>query len=979
MVKSLIAKFAATLGLFLFSINTFAQIGHGGTPPSFNSINTSKLKSAVNNEILPAPDVSKLQNEDRFNDSLGMPYRISQMIHVNLCMDNSGTWDILATGEKIWRLKITSANAKGLYLIYDNFYLPKGSKLFLYSDDKKFVIGSFNETNNQPSRVFATEIIPGENCTLEYVASGDPNEKPSICISNVAYVYRGMAGITPAFNQLERAGACEVNIRCSPEGDNWKDVRRSVAKVIMGNYECSGNLLNNTAQDFKNLFSIAFHCIDGLENTAATWVFYFNYEQTACSTFSTTLPTNTMTGAEIRAKIPLNQGGDGVLLELNGVIPTSYNPYWAGWDRTNNLVAGGACIEHPAGDVKKIATNRDYWLTSTWYGIDTLVGAPGAHWRLLFAATPNGHGVTEGGASGSGIFGPDERFRGSLSGGSSSCTLVNGSNLFGKLSYNWDKFGSTPDVQFKTWLDPINSGTTKINGIDHNTQHGVFWSSTPPVIEIDSTVTFTDESIFHPTSRLWTFTGGDPAMSSAPNPLVKYASSGLYDVSLQVTNDSGTFTKTRTEYVYVRPKTSWIPQHSPFTKPSRAIAGFSIVDSLVVWAWAFNGFDAGHQITEYTQTLDGGVNWKADSIVNDTLKGFGIGNLFALSKDTAFASIFGPSGGGHIVKTADGGKTWQLLNSNAFSKPNGFPNFVYFFDRKNGVCAGDPNGGYFEVYTTSDGGDSWTRVSSSSIPANQRGETGTTNVYDAVKDTMWFGTTTGRIYRSANKGLSWSVFNTGLGAVTDVKFRNSKVGFAVENDNSYIIKKSVNGGTSWSTYTQPSNLLQGEFAYVPKSPATWVDVSVGSIYSTDDGLSFSGIDNDVEYTAVKFYNQFIGWAGGFNVDSIHRGMYKWDKAIPVLTSVKEENANVFDNAKEFAVFPNPTKGMINIVSQQPITNSLNITVVNIQGATLTSKIYRNIGGDFNETIDISQLAQGFYFVIIQSGENFETHKVVLVK
>ncbi len=978
MARSLFFNIVTTLALILVSSFTVhAQISHGGTPPSFKF--STMLKSAIKNEILPAPNVSGLQKQDRLNDSLGLPYRISQMIPVNLCMDNSGHWDTLASGDKIWRLQITSSNAKGLYLIYDNFYLPKGSKLYLYSEDKKFVIGSFNESNNQPSRVFATEIIPGESCILEYVASSDPNEKPGICISNVAYVYRGMAGITLAPPQPGQSGACEVNIRCTPEGDNWKDVRRAAAMVIMGNVQCSGNLINNTAQDFKNLFSTAFHCIDGIENTAATWIFYFNYEQTACSPRSTPVTTNTMTGAEIRAKIPLNGGGDGVLLEIAGTIPTSYNPYWAGWDRTNNLVAGGVCIQHPTSDYKKIATSRDYWLTSTWYGQDTVIGAPGAHWRLLFAATPNGHGVTEEGSSGSGLFGPDELFRGSLSGGSSSCTVLNGSNLFGKLSYNWDKYGSTSGTQFKTWLDPTNTGLTKINGIDHNTQSGVFWSSSPVVIENDSVVTFKDESVANPSSRLWTFAGGNPATSTSANPVVKYSSSGLYDVSLQVTNSNGTFTKTRTDYVYVRPKSPWITQNSSFAKPTRGIAGFSIVDSMVVWAWAFNGFDSGHQITEYTRTSDGGNSWKADSIVSDTLKGFGVSNLFAFGKDTVYAAIFGPSGGGHIVRTINGGSSWQLQNPTAFSKPNGFPNFVYFFDHKNGICAGDPNGGYFEIYTTTNGGTNWTRVSSASIPANQNGETGTSNLYDAIGDTLWFGTSAGRVYRSVNKGLNWAVFNTGLSGSTDVKFRNGKIGFAIENDNAFIVKKTINGGATWTSYTQPDNFLQGDLVYVPKSPSTWMDVSVGSAYSADDGLTFNPIDNAVEYTAVKFYNEFIGWAGGFNVDSLHLGMYKWDRSNRVLTSVKDEGASPIENSKSFAVFPNPTRGTLNIVSASQLVNDLTITVRNIQGAEMMDKVYQNIGGEFNQTIDISGLPQGLYFIVIQSGGNFETHKVVLLK
>jgi hypothetical protein len=108
-------------------------------------------------------------------------------------------------------------------------------------------------------------------------------------------------------------------------------------------------------------------------------------------------------------------------------------------------------------------------------------------------------------------------------------------------------------------------------------------------------------------------------------------------------------------------------------------------------------------------------------------------------------------------------------------------------------------------------------------------------------------------------------------------------------------------------------------------------------------------------------------------------MYKWDRSNRVLTSVKNVGANAIENSKSFAVFPNPTRGTLNIVSASLLVNDLTITVRNIQGAEMMNKVYQNIGGEFNQTIDISGLSQGLYFVILQSGSNFETHKVVLLK
>lgn len=57
---------------------------------------------------------------------------------------------------------------------------------------------------------------------------------------------------------------------------------------------------------------------------------------------------------------------------------------------------------------------------------------------------------------------------------------------------------------------------------------------------IGATIQFMDASTGGPSEWEWTFEGGDPASSTEKNPLVSYAQSGDYDVSLSVTNSMGT-------------------------------------------------------------------------------------------------------------------------------------------------------------------------------------------------------------------------------------------------------------------------------------------------------------------------------------------------------------------------------------------------------------------------------------------------------
>lgn len=70
-------------------------------------------------------------------------------------------------------------------------------------------------------------------------------------------------------------------------------------------------------------------------------------------------------------------------------------------------------------------------------------------------------------------------------------------------------------------------------------------------IQPGGSVTFTDLSTGNPSSRLWTFEGGDPPTSTESNLVVVYAEEGVYDVTLTVENDTAQDTKTITDYISV--------------------------------------------------------------------------------------------------------------------------------------------------------------------------------------------------------------------------------------------------------------------------------------------------------------------------------------------------------------------------------------------------------------------------------------------
>ena len=103
------------------------------------------------------------------------------------------------------------------------------------------------------------------------------------------------------------------------------------------------------------------------------------------------------------------------------------------WNKANVGSPSGVSTHHPSGDVKKISTYTSTLLSTNWSG-----STPGTHWRVVWSGTTSGHGVTEGGSSGSPIWDADGYHVGQLTGGGSFCTATSQPDAYGKMSYNWD-------------------------------------------------------------------------------------------------------------------------------------------------------------------------------------------------------------------------------------------------------------------------------------------------------------------------------------------------------------------------------------------------------------------------------------------------------------------------------------------------------------------------------------------------------------
>lgn len=533
-------------------IESFSQISTKGIPPSFSERNLPKEISLVN---LTSPEKSRI-NIDKPHDKIdATPLEIGYTINTKMSLSNSGDWYELANGNKIWRLSINSDGAEALNVYFTNFYLPDRSELYIYNQDRTMVLGAYNSDNNSESGIFSTELLAGDQITLELVISKRAKENATFTINEIGHVYQYANFSRYSLKDLGDSGSCEVNVNCE-EGDAWQKQKRGVARIVVkrGNSMswCSGTLLNNVNRDFTPYFYTANHCGQGANETDyMNWVFYFNYEADGCENPTSEPVSNTITGSQLLSTVSLSQGSDFKLLLLQNELPTEYNPYFNGWSTLDESSQSGVTIHHPWGDIKKISTYVEP-LESTNYDGNS-VDLTGSYWKMTWSETINGHGVTEGGSSGAPLFNSQGLVIGALTGGGASCDNLFAPDYFGKLAHSWDKFATNNSNQLKLWLDPNNTGATSLSGFDYNDEYFIpeFHADTV-IVPVGKPVNFTDLSIGNVTNWEWTFTGADVPSSNAQHPRdIVYSNMGEYDVSLEISNGSQTESITKTNYIRV--------------------------------------------------------------------------------------------------------------------------------------------------------------------------------------------------------------------------------------------------------------------------------------------------------------------------------------------------------------------------------------------------------------------------------------------
>jgi photosystem II stability/assembly factor-like uncharacterized protein len=293
--------------------------------------------------------------------------------------------------------------------------------------------------------------------------------------------------------------------------------------------------------------------------------------------------------------------------------------------------------------------------------------------------------------------------------------------------------------------------------------------------------------------------------------------------------------------------------------------GLSVVSNNVVWASGTGG--------TVIRTVDGGKTWDvvtvpgADKLDFRDIEGF--------DANTAYILSIGNGESSRIYKTTDGGKTWKLQFKNSNEKA--FFDAIACWDRENCIAMSDPVDGHYPLIATSDGGANWNTIVTRSMPAAKDGEaafaaSGTCLVTQGRSRLFLVsGGSDARVFRSNDRGLTWSFANTPLvkgtpgSGIFSVAMKDAKDGVIVggnyekPNESGSNFAFTTDGGASWISRRGPNGYRSG-VAYAGESTIIAVGTS-GTDISYNGGISWKHIGSE-NLNAVQAKGKNSVWAVG---------------------------------------------------------------------------------------------------------------------
>lgn len=441
------------------------------------------------------------------------------------------------------------------------------------------------------------------------------------------------------------------------------------------------------------------------------------------------------------------------------------------------------------------------------------------------------------------------------------------------------------------------------------------------------------------------------------------------------------------------------------TPPAQVARQTVTLNATTAWHLMRNaGSDATHS---YLARTSNGTDWTHLPITGSP--GYQALNLTAVDASTAYvAQAHSPDGytsQGEILRTQDGGLTWKKITNTEYTSAGSVLRWVHFFDASTGVAFGDPMDSSFEVYRTTNAGTTWQRVDASNLPLPFFGEGASGyfigTPYFALGNTIWTGTSAGRIFKSTDQGRTWTAVLPfpESGSTWSMAFQDANHGLAYDPsaaDYTYdaFIIRTADGGATWEKITPLYNRKGCVYiTQLDAIPGAYISVGVtGELPDPDfagqgssvsaDGISWVDIDRDLprnRYISLDALSATVAFAtsatDAHSQDNPGAGGFyqlQGNLLAGLVTASRTTN-----EARTATVYPNPSASGRFQLLLSPGFAPAEVTISDLVGRWVTTqRVSLPTGGSPTATVDLSPYPAGLYHLHVQTGKGTQTLRII---
>lgn len=418
-------------------------------------------------------------------------------------------------------------------------------------------------------------------------------------------------------------------------------------------------------------------------------------------------------------------------------------------------------------------------------------------------------------------------------------------------------------------------------------------------------------------------------------------------------------------------------------------------------SYIFSGSQGGDGV--FRSTNDG-TGW---SVAKEGLSNTIVNSVTSMPNGSGGTDILAGTSEG-VFRTSDGGTNWIKVSSGL---TNVYVQALYVSGTN--LFAGTNDG----LFRSRNNGDDWTDVSSGLTKTDVNAIVG---LVKATGDTILFAATDGGgVFRADNnEGTGWTVMNTGISS----KYLRA---LAVKDSTVYVagpgIYRSTNYGANWIksdtglTFTNVYTLAfaqngakffagtyNGGVFRSTNSGSSWTQASTGFPgYPTVRSITASGTNT---FAAVEDYGVFLSTNNGtrwteVNTDIPHPNIYSllisgsdmYAGSIgggvakrplsDMITSVEDHPAGLPSCHCLYQNYPNPFNPTTTITFTLAEPGHVSLKIFDVLGREVATLVNRQLNAAVlhQVTLDASRLSTGMYFYRLESGNNVQAKKLMILK